>query len=159
MSLGFLGYLFNDHVDSLAAAENVFSSGRNEASVDDTMGEGEEGRPRLQQPQSELQDKHDDGDANVGRYASGPEMASCLPFAMEDLVDMNGLRATPPATPLVTHPRPMRRSSRSISFCIILTLVLDDSDGGGGHSRSISMPPSEAQNGHHGVSLLSMRVR
>jgi len=158
--LGLTGISLNDHVDSLAA-ENVTASGQNQASVDDAMDEGEEGLVHQQQPQSELQEKHDNdidnGGVNASRDANEPEMEDSLPFGtfgMEDLVDMNELHATPPATPLVTHPRPMRRSSGSVlqSFDSGFGGGFGNA-GGGGHARSISVPPSEARIGHHDVGM------
>jgi len=100
-----------------------------------------------------------------------------MPFGMEDLVDMNELHhATPPGTPLVTQPRPMRRSGGSWLSGFESGFGFggfggagagaggfgvgsagggngggaNGGGGGNGHARSISVPPSEAaRNGHH----------
>ncbi|KAF5329338.1 hypothetical protein D9619_009272 [Psilocybe cf. subviscida] len=88
------------------------------------------------QEQQETKDVQDGMNATLGGDLLG----------LEDLVHMNELHATPPATPLMTHPRPMRSSSGGN--------ILNNFDhpgmhssGGGHHARSISVPPTEARNG------------
>ena len=87
-----------------------------------------------QQQQCNEKDDHDHVESNI----LGD------PFRLEDLVDMsNDLQhETPPATPIMRHSRPMRRSSQGS--------VLYTFDGHGStshyHARSTSVPPSDARN-------------
>lgn len=61
-------------------------------------------------------------------------------LCLDDIVDFSQeLHLTPPATPL-NHPRPMRRSSGSV-----LQHYSSTGNGGAPHTRSISVPPSEAR--------------
>ncbi|KAF8963299.1 hypothetical protein BDZ97DRAFT_1758781 [Flammula alnicola] len=148
--LGLTGISLNDHVDS-SGARNVTSPGSNIApDVGDAMETAEGGgvlgmsfgMARSPQKQHHRQ-------RSQGQKEKDEDLDSSLnsdSFGLEDLVDMNELHATPPATPLLTQPRPMRRSSGGA--------MLHNVDGPG-HARSISVPPSEARNGgaHQGVPM------
>ena len=185
-------------VAELGATGVVGDGGGNSASRqdDDAMDEGEKGQ---QQRQNQVQENREGGGdvgasapssssssaAAAGTLAGGrpdePDMdeedSSLMPFGMEDLVDMNELHhAMPPGTPLVTQPRPMRRSKGSWlggfeggfgfggfggaggGFGVGGGASAGGGGNGGGanggrangHARSISVPPSEAaRNGHH----------
>ena len=146
---------------------------------DDAMDEGQQQQPSQVQGQEKREGGGDIGAsssstsaaASVGDGRSNePDMdeedTSLLPFEMEDFVDMNELhRVTPPGTPLVTQPRPMRSSESWLGgveggFSGFGSGFSGfgggggggggGGNGGGGHARSISVPPSEAaRNGHH----------
>ncbi|KAF9484781.1 hypothetical protein BDN70DRAFT_872027 [Pholiota conissans] len=83
-----------------------------------------------------------------GTMKEEPDHSDAEAFGLDDLVDMGELHATPPATPLMTQPRPMRRAAGALGFSF------DAAPLGNGnvsaqqhHARSISVPPGEARNG------------
>ena len=181
--------------------EGVSSSAGRGPVDDDAMDEGEEGQHQPSQVQVQEKWEGGGGGGDIGassasvsstsaaasaagtivdRRPNEPDMSkediSSLPFQMEDFMDMNELYVTPPKTPLVTQPRPMRRLPElrlggfEGGFGLggfsgvggVSSGVAAGGNGGGGaggggnggtgggHARSISVPPSEAaQNGHH----------
>ena len=189
LSLGVTGVTLSENGEGVVVGDGGGSSAPRQD--DDAMDEGEEGQ---QQSQSQVQENQEGGgdiqgasssDAAAGTLTGArqdePDMdeedSSLMPFGLEDLVDMNELHhATPPGTPLVTQPRPMRRSEGSWLSGFEGGFGFGGFGGGGaggfgvgsagggngggangggggggnGHARSISVPPSEAaRNGHH----------
>ncbi|KIM37824.1 hypothetical protein M413DRAFT_256733 [Hebeloma cylindrosporum] len=174
--LGLTGISLNESGE-VRVGDGAGAGGSNNERQDDAMDEGDEG----QQAPSQLPEKRDGVSDNVGAGApassggagagasagNGPQMEEdpSLPlFGMEDLVDMNELHhVTPPATPFVTQPRPMRRVEGSMMLGGFAGFGagggVGAGAGAGGHARSISVPPSEARNGHHhdmGVAPMSV---
>lgn len=101
------------------------------------------GLSRSPQKQHHKQEDDDLDDINSSFHSDS--------FGLDDLVDMNELHATPPATPILTQPRPMRRSSGGT-----MLHNFDNSNismMGSGHARSISVPPSEARNGSNALGM------
>ena len=133
--LGLTGISLNDHPDSNVGSS--MTSGSHSVSPSDHMEDDSmDGLLDLNYNQRSAE-KHQQQDKNDRETSDS--------FDLEDLVDMsNELHATPPATPLLTQPRPLRRSSGSM-------LHNFESPGmSSGHARSISVPPSEARNGSGG---------
>jgi len=130
--LGITSISLNDNLD------NSTSSRQHVMGDDGTRGNALEmdyelPLPDKNQQQCDEKEDHDHVESNI-----------LDPFRLEDLVDMsNDLQhETPPATPIMRHSRPIRRSSQGS--------VLYTFDGHGStshhHARSTSVPPSEARN-------------
>ncbi|KAF8200213.1 hypothetical protein BJ912DRAFT_948302, partial [Pholiota molesta] len=151
--LGLTGISLDDHerdhadVGGLGSGSGDAGSGRGAAAGKDAMETTEErcGRMGFGGGLPRSPTKH----TPKGSLKEEPDPAEV--FALDDLVDMAELHATPPATPLMTQPRPMRRASGPFGF------GFDAGQMGGAattqqhHARSISVPPGEARNG--GVQL------
>ncbi|KAJ3512699.1 hypothetical protein NLJ89_g3365 [Agrocybe chaxingu] len=142
--LGLTGISLNDHVDSVepnsapSADDAMDGSSTNNMPDMSSFGIHSPDKRRDQQQQTEANERE--------------KLASSIlndPFNLEDLVDMsNEAHATPPATPLMTQPRPMRRSSGGT-----LLNNFGDSGAASGHARSISVPPTEARNSGQGTGV------
>lgn len=147
--LGLTGITLNDKLDSSAqnTAGRQRCSPMDDGTADDALSNYGLGSPNKQQ--SHRIEKNEPDLSESGLLSD--------PFSLEDLVDMSGdlQHETPPATPIMAHSRPLRRSSQGPGFHSF------DSPGiSSHHARSISVPPSEARNpgGGSGVGGPSMSV-
>jgi len=150
--LGLTGISLNDHPDS-SAGSNIATTNHNarDAMDDGTMHDvldmtyhglqspSKQHQQQLQQlgqQHGQRKETHEPEDLESSQLSDA--------FDIDDLVDMsNELHATPPATPQLTQPRPLRRSSGGS----MLNNFDHSGMSSGGHARSISVPPSEARNG------------
>ena len=139
--LGLTGISLNDNLDS--SSHNTISAGQHRGdAMDDGTSDDSLSNYGLRSPNNHQSQRREENEPDRSESALLSD-----PFNLEDLVDMsNGLQhETPPATPVMAHSRPLRRSSQGS------VLHSFDSPGNGSHhARSISVPPSEARNGGGG---------
>ena len=132
--LGLTGITLNDSLDPSAS-----STGQHRGdAMDDCTSDDSHSNYGLRSPNNHQSQRHEENEPDRSESALLGD-----PFNLEDLVDMsNDLQhETPPATPIMPHSRPLRRSSQGS------VLHSFDSPGiGSHHARSISVPPSEARN-------------
>jgi hypothetical protein len=135
--LGLTGISLNDNLDSSAQNTSSASQHRGDA-MDDGTDEDELSNYGLRSPNKHQSLRHEENEPD---HSDSGLLSD--PFCLEDLVDMSHelQHETPPATPIMAHSRPGRRSSQGS------VLHSFDSPGmGSHHARSISVPPSEARN-------------
>ncbi|PPQ82777.1 hypothetical protein CVT25_009272 [Psilocybe cyanescens] len=134
--LGLTGISLNDRVDSSSGASTASGNG-NDAMDDGTRDGGSRGgdgnsndddmmvmafgithspqkthhQHQQQHQQQQQQEEEEEGSADLDLDLDLDSSLNSDSFGLDDLVDMNELHATPPATPVLTQPRPLRRAS------------------------------------------------